>query len=115
MMKPYKNEAGFTLVEILIVVLIIGIIAALAIPNLITAQRTSWTNACAANRSTLQASSELFRMMNGSLPTAWTALTTGTDPVLNSVPDCPANSSNTYTFVGTTSQVTCSGIGTDHN
>jgi len=44
-----SNKAGFTLVEIMIVVAIIGLLAAIAIPNFVKARTTSQQNACINN------------------------------------------------------------------
>ena len=44
-----SRMAGFTLVEIMIVVAIIGLLAAIAIPNFVRARTTSQMNACINN------------------------------------------------------------------
>ena len=45
----HRHKAGFTLVEIMIVVAIIGLLAAIGIPNFVRARQTSQTNACINN------------------------------------------------------------------
>ena len=44
-----SRKSGFTLVEIMIVVAIIGLLAAIAIPNFVKARTTSQMNACINN------------------------------------------------------------------
>lgn len=63
-----RNKRGFTLIEILIVVAIIGILAAIAVPNVTRALQTAKTNADAANIASLQNAVEMYYIDNGAWP-----------------------------------------------
>jgi prepilin-type N-terminal cleavage/methylation domain-containing protein len=60
-----SNKAGFTLVEIMIVVAIIGLLAAIAIPNFVRARATSQMNACINNLRQLDGAKQQFALENG--------------------------------------------------
>jgi prepilin-type N-terminal cleavage/methylation domain-containing protein len=59
------NRKGFTLVEIMIVVAIIGLLAAIAIPNFIRARQTAQRNACIANLKQLQGAIQVWAIDTG--------------------------------------------------
>ena len=84
-----RNRKGFTLVELLIVVLIIGALAAIAIPRIGSSAANAKTNACKTNVDTINSQIELFMANTGSWPTALTDVTEDTDYFPDGAPACP--------------------------
>ncbi|MBU0713913.1 MAG: prepilin-type N-terminal cleavage/methylation domain-containing protein [Verrucomicrobia bacterium] len=58
-------KKGFTLVEIMIVVAIIGLLAAIAIPSFMRARLTSQQNACINNLRQIEAAKDQYALENG--------------------------------------------------
>jgi prepilin-type N-terminal cleavage/methylation domain-containing protein len=108
-----KARHGFTLVEIMIVVLIIGILLAIAVPNFIKARESSRTKACVANLKQIDSAKEQYAMDNklndgDAIPAGalWAA-----GGYIKSQPECPSNGTYTVAAVGT--DPSCDG-GADH-
>ncbi|MDY7033105.1 MAG: prepilin-type N-terminal cleavage/methylation domain-containing protein [Thermodesulfobacteriota bacterium] len=60
MRKSMKGEKGFTLIELMIVVAIIGILAAIAIPNFVNYQRRAKTSEARTNLGAIRTSEEAY-------------------------------------------------------
>ncbi len=93
-MKTLKTnrKSGFTLVEIMIVVAIIGLLAAIAIPNFVRARQTSQTNACINNLRIIDAAKQQWALEKGKLSTDSPA-STDIEPYMGRsgtvMPNCP--------------------------
>ena len=121
-MRPITSRsAGFTLVEIMIVVAIIGLLAAIAIPNFAKARETANRNACVANLRQIDGAKDLAAMENGltdggsvdalvggylkgGLPTCPVGRTPYSINVVGTPPTCasPAAATHNAAYTGTT-------------
>ena len=110
MKNKTSRNSGFTLVEIMIVVAIIGLLAAIAIPNFVRARTTSQKNACINNLRQIDGAKQQWALENNQTGSAACTSanivpymgrgTTGTMPI------CPAG--GTYTIGNIATIPSCS-------
>ena len=97
---------AFTLVEIMIVVLIIGILLAIAVPNMLRARTTTWQTACFESQDILKDASDLWLLDEGLDASSVPAMGDLVPKYIRVMPKCPTN--GTYTLADGFTPVTCS-------
>lgn len=93
-MKFFKNKKGFTLVELVVVIAILGILAGIAVPRFMDATATARGAKIIADLRTLDSAATMFYAKNGAYPAADTDLKPGY------VADIPTPPSGSAIFSG---------------
>ena len=91
------GKKGFTLVEIMIVVAIIGLLAAIAIPNFVHARARAQAQACVANLKQIEGAMQIWAVDNSKSDTSTVKMTDLVTTYIKTTPTCQGG--GTYTVV----------------
>jgi len=112
-----RKNAGFTLVEIMIVVAIIGLLAAIAIPSFVRARQTTQTNTCINNLRLIDAAKQQWALETGAASDA-TPDETAIQPYMKNdeSPVCPLSDAFDYVIDDLATDPSCANFDADtHN
>ncbi|GHS90457.1 type II secretion system protein G [Synergistales bacterium] len=101
--RTLKRRAGFTLIEIMVVVVIVGLLAAIVVPNVVSRAEEARRTTARTQIESIASSIEMYRLHNGNYPTTQQGLDAlvkkptaapipkkyPNEPYMKSIPDDP--------------------------
>ena len=104
-----RGTRGFSLVELLAVVMVLAVLAGVAIPVYLNTRRAAAARACIGNIAAIGAAESAYALRNGAYVGTMSSLV-GASEGLAETPLCPLTRTNTYTLSvsGTTGDLTIS-------
>jgi len=99
------SRRGFTLVELLVVVLILGALAFIAIPRISQSSTTAKVNACKTNVDLLNSQIELYYATTGAWPATLGDITADANYFPDGAPVCPFSPPTSYSYSTTSHRV----------
>lgn len=113
MRARHEPQSGFTLVEIMIVVSVIGVLAAMALPHFVKARETSRQKLCIENLVQLESAKQQWGLDqnkgDGDIPGRSDLI--GVASYIRVLPQCPSGGSYDFKPIGTPATCTISGHG----
>jgi len=112
-----RKRKGFTLIELMIVIAIIAILAAILVPNFLRARNQGQLTACKSNLKNMGTALEMYSTDYSGIYPAATASLTVSGTYLQTLPTCPLASGAAYGYTrgSSSNSYTVSCISTFHN
>ncbi len=109
-----NNQGGFTLIELIMVIVILGVLAAIAVPQFVDLSASAEASQCKSNQAAVEAAASLVYAQNAVAGSAGfpSALTTAMFKA-GAIPTCPEDGDN-IAYSATTGAATCPNLIAGH-